>query len=473
VNDNGKDTTITLDPQQVETLRTRLQGKVLLPGDEGYERARQTWDAKTFDQHPALIVLPARAFDVQATVTFAREQKLPIAMQGGGHGHPHPADDALLVNFATMTGVQIEPETATARVEPGATWKDVIQTASVYGLAPLNGFAASVGVVGYLLGGGCGWLTRQYGAGAGSIRSVELVTADGDLLHVNEQTHPDLLWGLRGGGGNFGIVTSLECALYPVKDVFGGQVVYPIVQGKGVFNAYLEWVKTVPEELTSALRMMHFPPTPDLPPQLRGTSAIVLMACYNGEGANGEALLSPLRTLGTSLLDTFATLPYSHVATIANDPDDAPPFFSYSEGGAFQAFSQGDIETLLSIAGNAASGIALVEIRHLGGALARQPEDAMAFTCRQAHFYLDVRAMAPSPAQLEEGKRSIATLKQALKPDMMGETLINFLDVGEVGPYLTRAAYTPKNYSRLRALKDSYDAKNVFRFNHNIAPSSR
>jgi FAD binding domain/Berberine and berberine like len=472
VNDNEKDPTMTIDPQHVETLRTRLQGSVLLPGDEGYERARQTWDAKTFDQHPAVIVLPARASDVQAAVTFAREQHLPLAMQGGGHGHPQPADDALLVNFAALSGVQIEPEIATARVEPGATWKEVIQAASPYGLAPLNGFAASVGVVGYLLGGGCGWLTRQYGVGAGSIRALELVTADGDLLQVDEQTHPDLLWGLRGGGGNFGIVTSLACALYPVKDVFGGQVVYPMAQGKEVLNAYLEWVQTVPDELTSALRLMHFPPTPDLPPQLRGTSAIVVMACYNGERAQGEALLSPVRTLGRALLDTFALIPYSQVATIANDPDDAPPLFMYSESGAFQAFSPGDRETLLGIAGNPASGISLLEIRQLGGALARQPEEAMAFNCRQANFYLEVRVAAHAPAQLEAGKRALATLRQALQPDMMGETLINFLGVGEVGPYLTRAAYTPKNYARLRALKDRYDALNVFRFNHNITPSA-
>ncbi|MDQ2713463.1 MAG: FAD-dependent oxidoreductase, partial [Chloroflexota bacterium] len=213
-NIQGNDPARSFDPQRLETLRTHLQGRALLPGDEGYESARQTWDGKTFEQHPALIVLPARTSDVQAAVTFAREENLPIAMQGGGHGHPYPADNALLVNFANMTTVQIEPETAMARVEPGARWKGVVQAASVYGLAPLNGFAASVGVVGYRLGGGVGWLTRQYGAGAGSIRALELVTADGDLLQVNEQTHPDLLWGLRGGGGNFGIVTSLDCGLY-------------------------------------------------------------------------------------------------------------------------------------------------------------------------------------------------------------------------------------------------------------------
>jgi len=199
----------------------------------------------------------------------------------------------------------------------------------------------------------------------------------------------------------------------------------------------------------------------------------VVMACYNGERAQGEALLSPLRTLGPSLLDTFAMMPYAHVAAIANDPDVAPLLFMHSESGAFQAFSPNAREMLLSIAGDPTSGIGVAEIRHLGGALARQPDEAMAFNCRQANFYLEVRATAPSGAQLETGKRSLATLRQALQPDMMGETLINFLDVGVVGPYLTRAAYTPGNYQRLRALKNRYDATNVFRFNHNIAPSSR
>ncbi len=457
---------ITFDPGRLEILRTRLQGSVLIPGDEGYDRARQTWDAKTFDQHPAMVIMPANTSDVQAAVTFAREYDLPIAVQGGGHGHPYPADAALLVNFANMTGVHISA--ATARVEPGVLFRDLVQATHAYGLAPLNGFAASVGVVGYMLGGGIGWLARQYGSGAASIRSVELVTADGDLLQVNESTHPDLLWGLRGGGGNFGIVTALECALYPVNEIFAGQVAYPIEQGKEVLNAYLKWTETVPDELTSALRITHFPASPDLPPPLRGTSAMIIMACYNGDAAQGQTLLSPMRTLGKPLLDTFAQIPYSRVATIANDPDDAPPLFLYNESRAFQAFATRDIDTLLDVAGNPASGIFQTEIRHLGGALARQPEDAMAFNCRYAPFYLNVQALAPSPDQLGKGKQSVVTMMQALQPDMMEETLINFLDSGDVGLYLTRAAYTPANYQRLRILKDKYDAKDVFRFNHNI-----
>jgi FAD/FMN-containing dehydrogenase len=471
-NEQSQHEPITFDTGHLEALRTRLRGSAILPGDEGYDKARQTWDVKTFDQHPAIVVLPANATDVQSAVIFARQHKLPVAVQGGGHGHPHPADNALLINFANMTDVQIDAEAATARIEPGVLFKMLVEAAHAHGLAPLNGFAASVGVVGYMLGGGLGWLARQYGSGAGSIRSVELVTADGSLLHVNASSHPDLFWGVRGGGGNFGIVTSLECALYPVNEIFAGQVVYPVEQGKDVLNAYLKWTQTLPDELTSALRITHFPPSPDLPPALRGKSVIVVMASYNGEATKGEALFSPMRKLGTVLLDTFAVIPYSQVATIANDPDDAPPFFLYNERRAFQNLAPKDIDTLLNIAGNRASGIFQTEIRQLGGVLARQSEDAMAFNCRHASFYLDIQATAPTLEQLAEGKRSTEALMQALRPDILEETFINFLDAGNVGPYLTQAAYTPANYQRLRALKDKYDAGDVFRFNHNITPSS-
>jgi hypothetical protein len=468
----GRHEPLTWDPHRLETLRAHLKGSVLLPGDEGYASARQTWDAKTLDQHPAMIVLPVIASDVPTALTFAREQDLPLAVQAGGHGHLYPADDALLVNFVNMTTVHIDAEAARARVEPGVLFRALVQATHTSGLAPLNGFAATVGIVGSLLGGGCGWLPRKSGAGAASIRSVELVTAEGDLLQVNVSTHPDLFWGLRGGGGNFGVVTALEGVLYPVNAIFAGQMVSPSEQGKGVLNAYLKWTETLPDELTSVLRIIHFPTSSDLPPPLRGTSAIIIMACSNGEAAEGEALLSPMRSLGTALLDTFALIPTSQVATIANDPDEAPPLFLYHESGTVQTFASDDSETLLGIAGNRGSGISMVEIRQLGGALARQPEDAMAFTCRQAHFSLNVQATAPSPDQLKGGKQAIATMMQALQPALTGETLINVLDAGNVGPDLTRAASSPETSQRLRALKERDDANNVFRFNHTLPPSS-
>lgn len=469
--ENSRPQPATFSPIHLEMLRARLQGRALVAGDEGYNTASQTWDARTFDQHPAIVVLPAVSADVQTAVTFAREHDLPIAVQGGGHGHPLPADNALLVNFARMKRVQIHAGTAIARVEAGARAGDVVQAAHRYGLAPLNGLAPSVGIVGYLLGGGVGWLTRQYGPGAASIRSAELVTADGDLLQVNEKNHPDLLWGLRGGGGNFGIVTALECALYPVDKVFGGQVVYPIAQGKDVLKDYMKWVKTTPDELTSAVRIMQFPSIPAIPPTLRGMSAIVIMACYNGEKETGEALLQPIRTVGTPLLDTFAKIPYSQIATISNDPPEAPPFFFHTESGAFQDLSPNDIETLVDLAGDPTSGIRLVEIRHLSGAFARQPEEAMPFGIRQATLYLGVVAAAPSPDLLVEGKQSVATMMQALSPGMTGEILLN-LAGSNVCLAQTQAAYSPENYQRLVALKDRYDPGNIFRFNHNIPPSS-
>jgi FAD/FMN-containing dehydrogenase len=474
----------TFSPTQLQALRTEIHGRVFVPGDDGYDTARQTWNVTTFDQRPAMVVVPSIAADVASAVRFAREHSLPIAVQGGGHGHPHPANDALLVNFASMTNVQIMPVAAAsgssaglaaagmARAEAGATWGDVIAAAHPHGLAPLNGFAGTVGVSGYTLGGGIGWLVRQYGAAAGSLRSAELVTADGRRLQVNDQNHADLFWGLRGGGGNFGIVTSFEFALYPVKDVYGGFVVYPLAQGKQALGAYAQWTKTVPDTLTSAVRLVHYPPAPAIPEPLRGASAVVIMACYNGSTAEGEALVKPLRSLGTPLLDTFRSMPYAQIATVASDPPEAPPLFTFINGGGLGDLSSDVIDGLLRIAGDPAAGIFMVEARHAGGALARQPEDAMPFGFRLPWF-VSALAAAPTPQVLEGGKRSVAALFEALKPGLTGEVLINSLDAGNTGPHLTRAGYSAENYRKLVALKDKYDPENVFRFNHNIAPATK
>jgi hypothetical protein len=454
----------TFSSTQLQALRAHVNGRVFVPGDDGYDAARQTWNVTTFDQRPAMVVMPSISADVASAVSFARAHNLSIAAQGGGHGHPHPANDALLVNFANMARVHITPVAAAsdssgrsgaagmARVEAGAKWRDVIAAAHPHGLAPLNGFAGTVGVSGYTLGGGIGWLVRQYGAAAGSLRSAELVIADGRLLQVNDQNHADLFWGLRGGGGNFGIVTSFEFDLYPVKEIFGGFVVYPLEQGKQALSAYAQWTKTVPDMLTSAVRLVHYPPAPVIPEPLRGASAIVIMACYTGSTAQGEALVKPLRSIGTPLLDTFRPMPYEQIATIANDPPDAPPLFTFIDGGGLRDMSSDVIDALLRMAGDRAAGIFMVEARHAGGALARQPEDAMPFGFRSPWF-ISALAAAPTPQVLEGGKRSVAALLEALKPALTGEVLINSLDAGSTGPHLIRAGYSGKNYrttSRLR-----------------------
>jgi FAD/FMN-containing dehydrogenase len=462
---------VSFSSTQLQALRARVKGRVFVPGDEGYDAARQTWNVTTFDQRPAIVVMPSIAADVVSAVSFSREHDLLIAVQGGGHGHPHPANEAMLVNVASMTKVHVTPVPGAARVAAGARWRDVIAAAHPHGLAPLNGFAATVGVSGYTLGGGIGWLVRQYGAAAGSLRSAEVVTADGQLLQVNNQNHADLFWALRGGGGNFGIVTSFEFDLYPVKEVFGGFVAYPLAEGKSALSTYAQWTKTVPDTLTSAVRLVHFPPAPAVPEPLRGASAVVIMACYNGSTSEGEALVKPLRSIGTPLVDTFRPMPYAEIAAIASDPPEAPPLFTFTTGGGLRDLSSEVIDALLRIAGERAAGIFVVEARHVGGALARQPEDAMPFGFRSPWF-VSALAAAPTPEALEGGKRSVAALLDALKPTLTGEVLINALDAGSTGPGPVRAAYSDQNYRKLVALKDKYDPHNVFRFNHNIAPSS-
>jgi FAD/FMN-containing dehydrogenase len=466
----------------LQSLRARVKGRVFVPGDAGYDAARQTWNVTTFDQHPAVVVMPSISEDVASAITFAREHALPVAVQGGGHGHPRAANDALLVNFANMTSVDVTPGVAashtqrragaagTARAEAGAKWSQVIAAGHPHGLAPLNGFAGSVGVSGYLLGGGIGWLVRQYGAAAGSLRSAELVTADGRVLQVDAQHHADLFWGIRGGGGNFGVVTSLELDLYPVKDIFGGFVAYPIAHAKQALSAYAQWTHTVPDRLTSAVRLVHFPPAPAIPEPLRGASALLIMACYTGTAADGEELVKPLRSIGTPLLDTFGAMPYTQVGTIANDPEEAPPLLTFMNGSGARELTSDVIDAMLRIAGDRGAGIFTVEARHAGGALAREPEDEMAFSFRSPWF-IAALATAPSPQALEGGKRSVAALFEALKPALTGEVLINSLEAGASDERRTRAAYSEASYRRLVALKDKYDPANVFRFNHNIAPS--
>jgi FAD/FMN-containing dehydrogenase len=465
-----KSQTVKFDLTELESLRAALKGSALIPGDKGYEEASLTWDTKTFEQHPAIVVLPAVSADVVQAVKFANKYNLGVAVQAGGHGHPYPANDALFVNFANMHDVKINEKNATARVEPGARAGAVVQASQAHGLAPLNGLAGSVGVVGYMLSGGVGWLTRQYGSGAGSIRAAEIVTADGRLLQVDEHNNADLWWGLRGGGGNFGIVTALEFALYPVKAIYGGQLAYPIEQAKAVLTTYLEWVKTVPNEITSVVRLMQVPPSPAFPEALRGKPAVFVMAGYNGPAEEGEKLLKPIRSRGQPVLDTFAELPYSKVATISNDPESAPPVYRYGEGLALRDLEERELDTILEKVKNLASGIPIMELRHLGGALAAQPQDAMPLNFHKASFFLGLLAAAPKPEGLEAGKQSVAQLQQALAPHTTGETILGL--AGNPSLELTKSAFTPANFQRLVALKDKYDPQNIFRFNHNIPPSS-
>ncbi|MBA2534031.1 MAG: FAD-binding oxidoreductase, partial [Rubrobacter sp.] len=300
----------TIHTKVVEGLRARLRGALLRPGEEGYDEARAAWNLNAL-QKPALVVVAESAADVVAAVRFARDEGLGVGIMATGHGVGMPSDGGLLVNTSRMRGVRVDPVARTAQVQAGALWKDVIPAAHAHGLATLAGSAPHVGVVGYTMGGGFGWLGRKYGLSSASVTEAEVVTAEGELIRVSADENADLFWGLKGGGGNFGIVTSLEFRLYPLATVYGGSIFYPVEKAREVLDLYARWSAGLPDEMTTAVAFMNIPPLPHLPELLRGRSVVVVKGCYCGErSGKGEEMFRPVREgLGEPIIDTFREMP--------------------------------------------------------------------------------------------------------------------------------------------------------------------
>jgi FAD/FMN-containing dehydrogenase len=273
-----------------ERLERQIGGEVFVPGDAGYDDARKAWNL-TVDQRPAVIVVAESAADIVQAVRFAGEEGLGIAVQATGHGVSRPANDSLLIITSRMTKVYVDAASQSAWIESGAKWGVVLEQAQAVGLAPLLGSTPDVSAVGYTLGGGIGWLARKYGLSADSVHFFEMVTADGRLLRVSPTENSDLFWGLRGGGGSFGVITGMEVQLYPVTTIYGGNLFYPVEQAKAVYTRYREWIANAPEELTSSVLIMNFPPIPQVPELLRGQSFVIVRGAYAGRVEEGEALL--------------------------------------------------------------------------------------------------------------------------------------------------------------------------------------
>jgi hypothetical protein len=304
----------------LDALRYSIAGDVFGPGDEGYDEARRAFNL-ALDLRPAVIAFAESAIDVVKIVRFAREAGLRVAPQGTSHGASalEGLEDAILLKTSPMRRVDIYPSTRTARVEAGAEWQDVTVPAAEHGLAALAGSAPDVGVVGYTLGGGIGWLARRYGLSAGSVTAVEIATPDGRLVRADADNEPDLFWAVRGGGGSVGVVTALEIALYPVREVYAGALFFPIERSSEVLHAWREWIDTVPDELTSVGRIMQFPPIPDAPERVRGKSFALVEAAYLGDEFEGAELIRPLRELGP-VMDTFGMIPAPALQHLAHGP---------------------------------------------------------------------------------------------------------------------------------------------------------
>jgi FAD/FMN-containing dehydrogenase len=441
--------------------------QLIKPGDEGWDSARAAWNL-AIDQRPAVVAQPGDADGVAAVVNFARENGLRVAVQAEGHGAGAMAGvgaDTLLLKTGRLTGAEIDAENRRARVSAAAKWRDVSALASPQGLAPLSGSSAEVGVVGYTLGGGQGWLSRKHGLACNSVLAAEVITADGQLIRVNRENEPDLFWALRGGGGSFGAVTALEFELYPAGELYAGMFAWPWEQTADVLHAWREWVSGVPDELSTLARILQVPPLPDIPEPVRGRQLVVIEGAYLGAEGSASELLRPLRDLRPGL-DTFTAVPPAALSQLHMDPEDPVPFAA--SGQMLDELPPAAIDAIVEAAGpGSGSPLLSFELRQLGGALAVPPADAGALATLDQAFLTFGVGMIMDPGAAAPINRQLDLVADALKPWDSGVRFGNFVDV----PIDVRTCYPPEIFDRLQKVKRRYDPDDLFRANHPI-PSS-
>ncbi len=449
----------------------RFGGELLHPGDAAYEEARRIWNG-AIDRRPAVIARCRDAADVVSALQFARERELEVAVRGGGHGVAGHSvcDDGIVIDLSPMRGVHVDPLARVARVQAGALLGDLDSATQAFGLATPAGIVTHTGVAGLTLGGGIGWLTRKLGATVDHLRSARVVTADGDIVTASDDENPDLFWGLRGGGGNFGIVTEFEFGLHPIgPTVLAGPVYYALEEGVEVLRRYRDVVADAPDELMTILHLRQAPPLPFLPEALHGRPVVAVVACWSGDLKQGERAVQPLRELGTPLADLVKPRPFLELQGLF---DGAVPhgWHYYWKSVETPPFEDATIDVLVEHTERITSPRSFTIIFHLGGALARVPEDAMAYPQRDAAFDVNITTVwLDGDERADEHVRWTREFHAALEPYTGGRVYVNFL--GDEGQSRVRAAYGEAKYARLAALKSRWDPANVFHLNQNIEPS--
>jgi hypothetical protein len=451
----------------LEALKSRLNGRLISPDDPHWDEARLAWNLSV-DQRPAAVALPESADDVVAVVQTAREHGLRVAPQGTGHGASATGSlaDAVLLKTHRMGGVDIDADNARVRVEAGALWENVTPPAAERGLAALAGSAGDVGVVGYSLGGGVGWLVRKHGLACNSIAGAEVVTADGNLVTAGPDSEPDLFWAIRGGGGSFGVVTKLELDLVPVESLYAGVLFWPQEKAAEILPAWRDWTADLPEEMTSLGRLLNVPPFPDIPEPVRGRSFVVVEGAFLGDEAAGGDLLAPLRELGPEM-DTFASISPPGLAAVHNDPPEPVP--GAGDGVLLDSCTDGSFDLLVQRAGHG-SGTPLlsVEIRHLGGAVGRPDPDGGALDHIPAGFAVYAVGMAPTPEMKAGVHEALDGVREAFAEGLSSGGYLNFADRATD----VAKAFPPGSSARLGEVKRAYDPDDVFQSNHPIVPAA-
>lgn len=449
---------------EVQALVDAVTGPVTVPGDEGYGDDARAFNLAT--QHSPDVVLGATgADDVAAGVRWAAGLGLPVSVQATGHGASSPIEGGLLISTRRMQDVIVDPVAQTAQVGAGVKWRDVLAASVPHGLIGLNGSSTDVGVVGYTLGGGLPVLGRAFGFAADHVRSFEVVTPDGQVRHVDAESDPELFSALRGGKGNFAIVTSLVCGLLPVPELYGGGIMFPGADASTVLAAFAEWWPTLPETAAPSIALLRLPDLDFVPEPLRGQFVVHLRFAYVGDAGEGESLLAPMRAVSTPLMDMVAPMSYRDIDMVHMDPADPMPF---EDGGVLLHSFDADAQAaLLELAGpQTDSPLLMIELRPLGGRLARPSDGTDSVSGRDAAFsFIAIGLMVPPVAAVVPA--AIQRVLAAMEPYSTGGTMVNFH--GRPGDAADRArAWSPETYARLSVTKSTYDPTNMLRFGHGI-----
>lgn len=446
-----------------------LRGTAVRPGDEDYDRERSIWNG-AHDRHPALIARCAGVADVIRTVDLARSEGLPLAVRGGGHSIPgfSTVDDGIVLDLSLMKGVRVDPARRRVTAQAGCTWKDVDAETQQFGFALTGGLVSSTGIAGFTTGGGIGWLVRKHGLACDNMVGADVVTADGQFVHTSAEEHPDLFWALRGGGGNFGVVTSFDYQLHDVgPTVFSGLVFYPGEEAEQVLRGYREACAGATDELTTLVNMTTAPPVPFLPESVHGKPVVAVGGCWSGDLDAGEAATAPFRALGTVIADVFADHPYA-VWQQALDPLYPRGVHNYFRSAFLRTADDDSLRALLDSYAAIPNAMTEIHLHHLGGALGRVRAEDTAYAFRDQEFVVNVISRTPAAEGFDDAVQWARGVTSALGPD--AAVYVNF--TGETNTALVRASYPPDTYRRLVELKNEYDPGNLFRLNQNIAPTA-
>ena len=445
---------------ELAQLRRSFRGALIDMEHADYEAARRVWNGN-IDRRPALVARCTGAGDVQCAVNFARDRDLRISVRGGGHSAPGYGtnDGGLVIDLSPMKTIHVDPETRTAYAEGGVLWRELDRETQAFGLATTGGTVSNTGIAGLTLGGGLGWLMGKHGLTVDNLISADVVTADGTFRRASATENPDLFWALRGGGGNFGVVTSFEYRLHPVAEVLGGLVLYPLDQAQAVLRFYREFCRTLPDEAEAYAALLTAP---------QGMPVVALLLGYNGPISEGEEVLAPARRFGTPLADLVGPVPYVARQTMLDAPNAEHGLHRYWRAAFADQLSDELIDVLAQGAATFTSPLSALILFHVHGAATRPSPTETAFAARRQQWDLDAIGQWADPASSDEHIRWVRALWSRLEPHMLGKVYTNHA-AAEDRPETIRASYG-ENYARLQQIKSVYDPTNLFRMNANIAP---